>query len=68
MESNCRITSGRNRIVESLKVSDVKLWDEFSPSLYELNCSLMSKLGNDVYEPVIFGFRSIGKTEDYITG
>ena len=58
MESNCRITSGRNRIVESLKVSDVKLWDEFSPSLYELNCSLMSKLGNDVYEPVIFGFRS----------
>ena len=67
MESNCRITSGRNRIVESLKVSDVKLWDEFSPSLYELNCSLMSKLGNDVYEPVIFGFRSIGKTEDYIT-
>ncbi|RHR36312.1 MULTISPECIES: sugar-binding domain-containing protein [Parabacteroides] len=67
MESNCRITSGKNRIVESLKVSDVKLWDEFSPSLYELNCSLMSKSGNDVYEPVIFGFRSIGKTEDYIT-
>ncbi|WP_293710514.1 sugar-binding domain-containing protein [uncultured Parabacteroides sp.] len=67
LHSDYLASSGKNVIVKTLKVSDPDLWDEFSPSLYELTCSAKSKFGKDAYEPVIFGFRSIGRTDDYIT-
>lgn len=57
---------GKNKVMKSLKVANPHLWDEFSPSLYELTGSIKSKFGEDVYNPVVFGFRSIGKTKDYI--
>lgn len=60
------VSPGTNRITKSLKVTDPHLWDEFSPALYELTGSVKSKSGEDVCEPVVFGFRSIGKTDDYI--
>lgn len=54
-------------ITKSLKVDDPNLWDEFSPNLYVLECSLKSKFGEDIYRPISFGFRTLGKTADFIT-
>lgn len=67
LDTVCMISSGKSKIVKSIKVTNPHLWDEFSPFLYELSCSVKSRFGNEVYEPVTFGFRSIGKTENYIT-
>lgn len=62
-----QIEEGQSIVKQSLMVSDPDLWDEFSPNLYSLECSLKSKSGKDVYKPIYFGFRTIGRTSDYIT-
>lgn len=61
------ISVGKTQIRESLTIASPKLWDEFSPNLYTLECSLQSKSGKDDYTPISFGFCTLGKTDDYIT-
>lgn len=50
----------------SVKIEDVKTWDEFSPNLYTLDCSIKSRSGVDSYQTVILGFRTISTNSDYI--
>lgn len=67
VRSNHTVLEGHQRIIRSIKIVNPRLWDEFSPALYKLNCSIKSKFGSEEYTPIVFGFRTIGKTEDYIT-
>ncbi len=51
----------------SLQVEQPLLWDEFNPHLYTLDYTLTGTSGTDVYEAVSFGFRTLDKTENFIT-
>lgn len=61
------IPVGKSVSTVSLQVDDPLLWDEFNPHLYTLEYSLKNKSGVDTYAPVHFGFRTLNKTEDFIT-
>ena len=45
---------------------DMRLWDEFSPTLYTLQASCHTRQGTDRYETT-FGMREIGHTDGYLT-
>ena len=45
---------------------DMRLWDEFSPTLYTLQASCHTRQGTDLYETT-FGMREIGHTDGYLT-
>ena len=45
---------------------DMRLWDEFSPTLYTLQASCHTQRGTDRYETT-FGMREIGHTDGYLT-
>lgn len=45
---------------------DMRLWDEFSPTLYTLQASCHTRQGTDHYETT-FGMREIGHTDGYLT-
>ncbi len=62
-----KVSAGKNVIRKSLTVKTPQLWDEYSPNLYTLECFLQSKEGKDEYAPISFGFRTLDKTEDFIT-
>lgn len=44
----------------------MRLWDEFSPTLYTLQASCHTRQGTDRYETT-FGMREIGHTDGYLT-
>ena len=44
----------------------MRLWDEFSPTLYTLQASCHTQQGTDRYETT-FGMREIGHTDGYLT-
>ncbi len=54
-------------IKKTLLIPNPHLWDEFSPQLYVLESTFNTKYGKDSYEPITFGFRTIDRTEDYVT-
>lgn len=60
------IPVGGNVVKRSVKIENVKTWDEFSPNLYTLESSVKSKSGVDTPEITTFGFRTISTTPDYI--
>ena len=60
------LSDKENKIEQELALGkDIKLWDEFSPALYELTATLATEAGEDTYTSV-FGMRHVEQGRHHI--
>ena len=60
------LSDKENKIEQELALGkDIKLWDEFSPALYELAATLATEAGEDTYTSV-FGMRHVEQGQHHI--
>jgi hypothetical protein len=69
VELPLKMTNDTTTVINTYKLDEVKLWDEFSPHLYKLSVELKDKSNNTVVsrQDHTFGIRKIGKAGTRIT-
>lgn len=63
------LKSGENHVIAKVKIADnIKLWDEFTPNLYDMNMSLSDTEANTIHSfSDKFGFRDFKSVDGKLT-